>query len=122
MDKAFEGNLTVRAGEVYNYVEMTGNVTVIGAVDLSKVLPNLVKVGGYLDLRSLTSIPKGFNPTVGGHLYLRSLTSIPKGFNPTVGGDLDLRSLTSISKGFNPTVGRHRGHGTVGPRGGRHEA
>ena len=27
-----------------------------------------------------------------GDLYLRSLTSIPKGFNPTVGGDLDLRS------------------------------
>jgi len=23
-----------------------------------------------------------------GHLYLSSLTSIPKGFNPTVGGDL----------------------------------
>src|SRR3990167_5713928 len=63
------------------------------------------KVGGYLDLRSLTSIPKGFNPTVGGYLDLRSLTSIPKGFNPTVGGYLDLRSLTSIPKGFNPTVG-----------------
>src|SRR3990167_5929473 len=63
------------------------------------------KVGGYLDLSSLTSIPKGFNPTVGGSLYLSSLTSIPKGFNPTVGGYLDLRSLTSIPKGFNPTVG-----------------
>ena len=50
------------------------------------------KITGYLDLRSLTSIPKGFTPTVGGYLYLRSLTSIPKGFNPTVGGDLDLRS------------------------------
>jgi hypothetical protein len=63
-------------------------------------------VGGYLDLRSLTSIPEGFNPTVGGYLYLGSLTSIPEGFNPTVGGDLDLRSLTSIPEGFNPTVGR----------------
>ena len=30
------------------------------------------KVGGYLDLRSLTSIPAGFNPTVGGYLYLSS--------------------------------------------------
>ena len=30
------------------------------------------KVGGYLDLRSLTSIPEGFNPTVGDFLYLRS--------------------------------------------------
>jgi len=62
-------------------------------------------VGGYLDLESLTSIPKGFNPTVGRYLDLGSLTSIPKGFNPTVGGCLDLSSLTSIPKGFNPTVG-----------------
>jgi len=63
------------------------------------------KIGGYLDLNSLTSIPAGFNPTVGGSLYLESLTSIPAGFNPTVGGYLDLRSLTSIPEGFNPTVG-----------------
>jgi len=56
-------------------------------------------------LRSLTSIPEGFNPTVGGSLYLSSLTSIPEGFNPTVGGNLYLRSLTSIPEGFNPTVG-----------------
>ena len=32
------------------------------------------EVGGWLDLRSLTSIPEGFNPTVGGSLDLRSLT------------------------------------------------
>jgi len=51
-----------------------------------------VKVGGSLDLSSLTSIPEGFNPTVGGSLYLSSLTSIPEGFNPTVGGSLYLRS------------------------------
>jgi hypothetical protein len=47
-------------------------------------------VGGSLDLRSLTSIPEGFNPTVGGWLALGSLTSIPEGFNPTVGGSLYL--------------------------------
>jgi hypothetical protein len=63
------------------------------------------KIGGYLNLNPLTSIPEGFNPTVGGFLNLYSLTSIPEGFNPTVGGDLDLRSLTSIPEGFNPTVG-----------------
>jgi len=63
------------------------------------------KVGGSLDLTSLTSIPEGFNPTVGGSLDLMSLTSIPEGFNPTVGGSLDLTSLTSIPEGFNPTVG-----------------
>ena len=62
-------------------------------------------VGGSLDLRNLTSIPEGFNPTVGDYLDLRSLTSIPEGFNPTVGGNLYLSSLTSIPEGFNPTVG-----------------
>src|SRR6185295_9718654 len=62
------------------------------------------KYEGSLYLRSLTSIPEGFNPTVGGSLYLGSLTSIPEGFNPTVGGSLDLRSLTSIPERFNPTV------------------
>ena len=63
------------------------------------------KIGGYLDLSGLTSIPEGFNPTVGGDLGLRGLTSIPEGFNPTVGGGLYLRGLTSIPEGFNPTVG-----------------
>ena len=63
------------------------------------------KIGGSLDLRSVTSIPDGFNPTVGGDLYLSSVTSIPDGFNPTVGCSLYLRSVTSIPDGFNPTVG-----------------
>ena len=30
------------------------------------------KISGYLDLRSLTSIPEGFNPTVGGYLVLKN--------------------------------------------------
>ena len=54
---------------------------------------------GFLDLRSLTSIPDGFNPTVGGFLDLGSLTSIPDGFNPTVGGFLYLgRGLSAETK------------------------
>ena len=52
------------------------------------------EIKGYLYLRSVTSIPEGFNPTVGGDLYLSSVTSIPEGFNPTVGGDLDLSSVS----------------------------
>ena len=64
-------------------------------------------IGGDLYLTRLKSIPEGFNPTVGGHLNLRSLTSIPQGFNPTVGWSLGLESLTSIPEGFNPTVGGH---------------
>jgi hypothetical protein len=62
-------------------------------------------VEGSLNLRSLKTIPEGFNPTVGGSLYLYSVTSIPESFNPTVEGSLYLRSLTSIPEGFNPTVG-----------------
>jgi hypothetical protein len=58
-----------------------------------------------LYLNNLTSIPKGFNPTVSGSLELSSLTFIPEGFNPTVGGNFYLNKLTSIPKGFNPTVG-----------------
>ena len=81
-----------------------------GNLDLStlkdgSILPLNLKVGGGLDLESLTSIPEGFNPTVGGDLDLGSVTSIPEGFNPIVGGGLYLYSITSIPKGFNPTVG-----------------
>ena len=42
---------------------------------------------------------------IGGSLYLRSLTSIPEGFNPTVGGYLDLRSnLKSETKTYNLNI------------------
>ena len=58
-----------------------------------------VEIDGDLELDSLTSIPKDFNPTVGGSLFLDGL-SIPKDFNPIVGGNLDLRSLTSIPECF----------------------
>ena len=42
--------------------------------ELNKMVDDLPE-GGWLDLRSLTSIPEGFNPTVGGDLDLRSLTA-----------------------------------------------
>ena len=69
------------------------------------ILPLDLKVGGDLDLKSVTSIPEGFNPTVDGFLDLNNVTSIPKGFNLTVGGGLYLQNITSIPEGFNPTVG-----------------
>jgi len=62
-------------------------------------------IDGNLYLSNLTSIPKGFNPTVEGDLYLSNLTSIPQGFNPIVGMDLYLNNLTHIHQGFNPIVG-----------------
>ena len=40
----------------------------------------------------LTEAQASGKEEVGGGLYLRSVTSIPEGFNPTVGGDLDLSS------------------------------
>ncbi len=86
-----------------------------------------VKIDYALDLCSLTSLPKGFNPTIDGDLMLNSVTSISEGFSPTVDGyfllgsaisilegfsptvtgDLDLSSVTSISKGFCPAVDGH---------------
>ena len=85
-------------------------MTVGGYLDLRSLtsIPenfgNGLTVGGGLDLRSLTSIPDGFGNglTVGGYLYLSSLTSIPDGFGNglTVGGGLYLSSLTSIPDGF----------------------
>ena len=54
------------------------------------------KINGSLDLRSVTALIPGFNPTVGGSLDLSSVTTLISGFNPTVGGDLDLRSVTKI--------------------------
>jgi len=63
------------------------------------------KYNGYLDLRNVTTLPDGFNPTVGGYLDLRNVTTLPNGFNPTVNGYLDLRNVTTLPDGFNPTVG-----------------
>ena len=105
LEGTFSGDITAKPGDVYPYVEVNGNVFAADVADFKKTFPNLVKVGGYLYLNALTSIPEGFNPTVGGGLDLNALTSIPEGFNPTVGGGLYLRSLTSIPEGFNPTVG-----------------
>ena len=62
-------------------------------------------VGGYFSMDSVTSIPKGFNPTVGGNFYMNAVTSIPRGFNPTVGGNFYMNAVTSIPRGFNPQVG-----------------
>jgi hypothetical protein len=80
---------------------VVGNLT----LDTAILPPWLKKVGGDLDLRSVTSLPEGFAPTVGGDLDLLSVTSLPEGFAPTVGGDLYLLSVTSLPEGFAPTVG-----------------
>ena len=40
------------------------------------------EISGYLDLRSLTSIPEGFNPTVGGSLYLKHTSKLINNYTP----------------------------------------
>lgn len=43
------------------------------------------RIEGYLDLRSVTSLPEGFNPTVGDYLNLRSgLTAETKEFDSSM--------------------------------------
>lgn len=57
-----------------------------------------IAIEGSLDLRGLTSIPEGFNPTVGGYLYLSGLTSkkpktknLPKNFSATLRASIEVR-------------------------------
>ena len=87
-----------------------GKEVISGGLDLRSVttVPDGFNptVGGDLDLRGVTTVPDGFNPTVGGGLDLLGVTTVPDGFNPTVGGDLYLRSVTTVPDGFNPTVGK----------------
>jgi hypothetical protein len=53
-ENTLTGNLTAEAGKVYDYTEITGNLDANRVADFSKALPNLKKIGGYLDLGSLT--------------------------------------------------------------------
>lgn len=65
----------------------------------------LERIEGDLDLHSLTSLPKFFNPNIGGTLDLSGATYLPEGFKINVGGSLYLHSLTSLPKGFSANVG-----------------
>ena len=60
---------------------------------------DVLKYSGNLNLRSLTSLPKGVTLKAGGYLGLDSLTSLSEGVTLEAGGDLDLDSLTSLPKG-----------------------
>jgi hypothetical protein len=95
-ENTLTGDLTAEAGKVYDYTEITGNLDANRVADFSKALPNLKKIGGYLDLGSLTDA-KGLKlpQSIGGGLDLRSLTDA-KGLKlpQSIGGYLDLRSLT----------------------------
>lgn len=49
-------------------------------------------INEFCKITGLTEAQATGKEKIGGYLYLSSVTSIPEGFNPTVGGYLDLRS------------------------------
>jgi hypothetical protein len=55
---------------------------------------------GYVDLRSLTSLPEGMTFSNQGSVDLRSLTSLPEGMTFSNQGYVDLSSLTSLPEGM----------------------
>jgi hypothetical protein len=104
-ENVFEGGITAEAGKVYPYTEITGKLDAViykTCADFNKAFPNLKKIGGGLDLSSLTSLDKGVKlpQSIGEGLDLRSLTSLDKGVKlpQSIGGDLDLRSLNDAPK------------------------
>ena len=109
----FEGDLTAKPGEVYNYTKITGSLDARGA-DTKTAFPKLTSVGGYLYARGAdtkTAFPKLTSvgdslyasgadtktafpklTSVGGSLYARGAdtkTAFPK--LTSVGGTLDAR-------------------------------
>ena len=60
---------------------------------------------GYLDLRSLTTLPEGVTLSAGGDLYLGSLTTLPEGVALSAGRYLYLRSLTTLPEGVTLSAG-----------------
>ena len=59
----------------------------------------IVTHGGFVDLRSLPSLPPGVVFKGKGYVLLDSLTSLPSGVEFRNGWDVDLRSLTSLPPG-----------------------
>ena len=53
----------------------------------------------YVDLRSLTTLPKGIAFSNAGSVYLNSLTTLPEGIEFSNMGSVDLGSLTTLPEG-----------------------
>ena len=87
-ENILKGDLVAKAGEVYPYTEITGNVSADSVKDFRATFPHLKKAGGYLYLRGLTSLPANAKLTAGGGLYLSGLTSPTnhRGNNPIARG------------------------------------
>ena len=66
---------------------------------------SVIKTGGDLDLRSLTTLPEGVTLSAGGYLDLRNLTTLPEGVTLSAGGSLYLRNLTTLPEGVTLSAG-----------------
>ena len=90
-------------GYAYRLEKRRVVVTFGGYVDLDSLttLPKGVTFenGGSVDLSSLTTLPEGVTFKNGCNVYLRSLTTLPKGVTFENGGYVDLDSLTTLPKG-----------------------
>jgi len=74
---------------------------------LAEIVNNTIKYEGSLDLRSLTTLPKGITIEVGENINLDSLEVLPEGAILKAGEDIYINSLTSMSKGATIKVGRY---------------
>ena len=76
--------------EKKQFIKVLNNQNLQHKIKGKKIIIN----GGYVNLRSLTSLPKGVEFRNGGDVYLRSLTSLPEGVEFHNGGNVGLDSLT----------------------------
>jgi len=94
----------------YKYTRHGNEVRVRGFVNLASLttLPAGVSLsaGGALNLYSLTALPEGVRLTAGKWLDLDGLTALPAGVSLTAGGGLDLGGLTALPEGISLAAGR----------------
>jgi len=65
---------------------------------LAEIVNNTIKYKGYLDLDSLTTLPKGITLEVGNSIYLSSLEILRKGVTIEADRNIYLRNLIKLSK------------------------
>ena len=70
----FEGDIIAKAGEVYQYVKVTGSIDASGA-DTKAAFPKLMSVGGYIDATGDWKHIEQSNPTRCQAMLLKSFAS-----------------------------------------------
>ena len=95
-EEVFEGDLTVKSGEVYGYSEITG--TLIVPANTEAFFPKLEKVGGYvyarenakLSLPKVTSVGGSVDASANAKLSLPKVTSVGGHVDASVNAKLSL--------------------------------